>query len=199
MCAQRRLRSTCAFAHSKQNLSHPSEKLSNDWLPTERKAMTQISLRICAGWSESLLGGHAILWRIQRGLRGSTEPLFDSKFSSLWGHGSIWNIVDRAVILNSSKRAFVCQWSRYTCVIRICNACLKFNFIISDETSVFLMKIKVVSITSEMIIPYHFTNDWYDLYFHSSLWMTSVFFIVSRADVAATSDLWTGLTSLFLN
>ena len=39
-------------------------------------------------------------------------------------------------------------------------------FIVSSEISVYLVKIKVVSITSEMI-SYHFTCDWYDLYFHS--------------------------------
>ena len=41
------------------------------------------------------------------------------------------------------------------------------------------MKIKVVSITNEMI-SYHFTSDLYNLYFNSSLWMTLVFFIVSK-------------------
>ena len=53
-----------------------------------------------------------------------------------------------------------------------------FYFIVSGEISVYLVKIKVVSITSEMI-SYHFTSDWCDLYFHSSLWTTWVFFIVS--------------------
>ena len=71
-------------------------------------------------------------------------------------------------------------------------------FIVSCEISVYLVKIKVVSITSEMI-SYHFTCDWYDLYFHSSLWTNLVFFIVSEVDVTATSDFWTPLTSLFLN
>ena len=73
-----------------------------------------------------------------------------------------------------------------------------FYFIVSGEISVYLMKIKVVSITSELI-SYHFTSDWYDLYFHSSLWTSSVFFTVSEVDVTSTSDFWTPLTSLFLN
>ena len=47
--------------------------------------------------------------------------------------------------------------------------------IVSGEISVYLMKIKVVSIAGN-IISYHFTNDLYDLIFHSSLWMTSVIF-----------------------
>ena len=71
-------------------------------------------------------------------------------------------------------------------------------FIVSGEISVYLMKIKLVSITSELIL-YHFTSDWYNLYFHSSLWTALVFFIVSEVDVTATSDFWTPLTSLFLN
>ena len=41
-------------------------------------------------------------------------------------------------------------------------------FIVSGEISLYLVKIKEVSITSEMI-SYHFTSDSYDLYFHSSL------------------------------
>ena len=60
-------------------------------------------------------------------------------------------------------------------------------FIVSGEIKVYLMKIKVVSITSELIL-YHFTSDQYDLYFHSSLWTTSVFFTVSEVDVTSTSD-----------
>ena len=60
-------------------------------------------------------------------------------------------------------------------------------FIVSGEISVYLGKIKVVSITSELI-SYHYTSDSYDLYFHSSLWKTSVFFIVSEVDVISTSD-----------
>ena len=65
--------------------------------------------------------------------------------------------------------------------------CIKIYFIVSGEISVYLVKIKVVSITSELI-SYHFTSDWYDLYFHSSLWATSVFFSVSEVDVTSTSD-----------
>ena len=76
----------------------------------------------------------------------------------------------------------------------------EFYFIVSGEISVYLMKIKVVSITSELI-SYHFTivNDTIYIYFHSSLWRTSVFFTVSEVDVSSTSDFWTPLTSLFLN
>ena len=63
----------------------------------------------------------------------------------------------------------------------------KFYFIVSGEISVYLMKIKVVSITSELIL-YHFTSDRYDLYFNSSLWTTLIFFTVSEVDVTSTSD-----------
>ena len=62
-----------------------------------------------------------------------------------------------------------------------------FYFIVSGEISVYLVKIKVVSITSELI-SYHFTGDRSDLYFHSSLRATSVFFIVSEVDLTSTSD-----------
>ena len=70
--------------------------------------------------------------------------------------------------------------------------------LLAAKKSVYVVKKKVVSITSEME-SYHFTCDWYDLYFHSSLWTTLVFFIVSDVGVTATSDFWTSLTSLFLN
>ena len=60
-------------------------------------------------------------------------------------------------------------------------------FIVRGETSVYLVKIKVVSVTSELI-SYHFTSDRYDLDFHSSLWATSVFFIVSEVGITSTSD-----------
>ena len=60
-------------------------------------------------------------------------------------------------------------------------------FIVSGEISAYLVKIKLVSVTSELI-SYHFTGDGYDLYFHSSLWATSVFFIVSEVGVISTSD-----------
>ena len=78
-----------------------------------------------------------------------------------------------------------------------CIDILLFYFIVIGEISIYLVKIKVVSITIEMI-SYHFTSDWYDLYFHSSLWMTSFFFIVSKADNTSTSDFGKPLTSLFL-
>ena len=60
-------------------------------------------------------------------------------------------------------------------------------FIVSSEISVYLVKIKVVSITSELI-PYHFTSELYHIYFHSSLWTTLFFFIVSEVDLTSTSD-----------
>ena len=62
-------------------------------------------------------------------------------------------------------------------------------FIVSGEISVYLMKIKVVSITSELISYYfNIVKYRYDLYFDSSLWTTSVFFTVSEVDVTSTSD-----------
>ena len=71
-------------------------------------------------------------------------------------------------------------------------------FIVSGEISVYLVKIKVVSITSELI-SYHFISNGYDLYFHSSLWTTSVFFIFSEMEVTSISDFLTPLNCLFLN
>ena len=70
-------------------------------------------------------------------------------------------------------------------------------FTVSREISVYLVKltVTVISINSEMI-SYHFTSD---LYFHSSLWVTSVFFIVSKVDDTSTSDFLMPLTSEFLN
>ena len=61
-------------------------------------------------------------------------------------------------------------------------------FIVDGEISVYLVKIKVVSITSELI-SYHFTNDWYDLYFHSSLWTTSDFFLCPLCSKAVVLSL----------
>ena len=45
--------------------------------------------------------------------------------------------------------------------------------------SVYIWWKKMVLITSELI-SYHFTGNWYDLYFHSSLWTTSVFFTFQK-------------------
>ena len=42
--------------------------------------------------------------------------------------------------------------------VRLQNANIRFYFIVSGEISVYLVKIKVVSITSELI-SYHFTSD----------------------------------------
>ena len=52
---QRRRRSTWPSIHSKQNLYLSSKESLLIWLPIKRKAMILISLRICAGWSESCL------------------------------------------------------------------------------------------------------------------------------------------------
>ena len=61
-------------------------------------------------------------------------------------------------------------------------------FIVSGEISVYLVKIKVVSITSELI-SYHFTSDWYDLYIVFSLVALDFgFFNVSEVDVTSTSS-----------
>ena len=48
ICAQRRLRSARAYTHSKQKLCR-SSKGTLDGLANQRKAMTLISLCICAG------------------------------------------------------------------------------------------------------------------------------------------------------
>ena len=50
-------------------------------------------------------------------------------------------------------------------------------FIVSGEISVYLVKIKVISITSELI-SYHFTSDGYDYIFtlrFEQLWFSSLF------------------------
>ena len=61
MCAQRRLRSAWASAQSDQSLSCPPKEIFGPKLYTERTAKTLIRLGGCPGWSESLLGAHAIL------------------------------------------------------------------------------------------------------------------------------------------
>ena len=101
--------------------------------------------------------------------------------------------------------AFRCARFCSASLILFESTCFIFNllnkilyFIVNGEISVYLVKIKVVSITSELI-SYHFTSDWYDLYFHSSLWTTSVFFSVSEVDATPTSDFWTPLYTLFVS
>ena len=71
-----------------------------------------------------------------------------------------------------------------------------FYFIVSGEISVYLVKIKVVSITSEMI-SYHFTIATDTIYIFTARFGRPVFFIVSEVDVTSTSDFLTPLTSNF--
>ena len=61
MCAQRRLRSAWVSAQSDQSLRCPHEEALGPWLPIKRTAKTLIRLGGCPGWSQSLLGAHAIL------------------------------------------------------------------------------------------------------------------------------------------
>ena len=53
MCAQRRLRSACAYAQSDQSLRWPSEDALDRWIPKECPAKTLIRLGGCLGLSES--------------------------------------------------------------------------------------------------------------------------------------------------
>ena len=59
MCIQRRFKSVCPYIQSGQSLSFPPDEALNPWLPIERPLKTLISLRICAGCSESSLSAHA--------------------------------------------------------------------------------------------------------------------------------------------
>ena len=61
LCAQRRLRSACVSAQFDQSLRCPPKQTLGPQLPIERTAKTLIRLGRCPGWSESLLGAHAIL------------------------------------------------------------------------------------------------------------------------------------------
>ena len=63
MCTQRRLWSARASAQSDHNLRCPHEERLGPQLPTVCSAKTLIRLDGCGcpGWSESLLGAHAIL------------------------------------------------------------------------------------------------------------------------------------------
>ena len=58
MCAQRRLKSACASVKSAQTLHSPHEFTLHTWLSKMRPAKILISLRECAGWSESSPGAH---------------------------------------------------------------------------------------------------------------------------------------------
>ena len=61
MCAQRRLRSAWASAHSDQSLRCPQEESLGPYLLTERLAKTLIRTGGCPGWSESSLGSVILL------------------------------------------------------------------------------------------------------------------------------------------
>ena len=66
MCDQRRLRSASASAQSDQSLHCLHEESLGSELPIEHTAKTLIRLGRCPGWSESLLGVHAILLILSR-------------------------------------------------------------------------------------------------------------------------------------
>ena len=61
MYVQRRLSWAWAAGQSDQSLRCPHEESLGTQLPVERTAKTLIRLGGCPGWSESLLGAHAIL------------------------------------------------------------------------------------------------------------------------------------------
>ena len=61
MCAQRRLRSAWATAHSDQSLCRRHEETLGPQLPIERTANTLIRPGGCPDGSEYSLGAHAIL------------------------------------------------------------------------------------------------------------------------------------------
>ena len=58
MYIQKRRKSANAPAQSDQSLRFPPEESLHPMLSKMRPAKIQIRLRICAGWSESLLGAH---------------------------------------------------------------------------------------------------------------------------------------------
>ena len=58
MCAQRRLKSACAFAQSDQSLRCPHEETLHPWLSKMHTMKILIRLRKCAGWSKSSLCAH---------------------------------------------------------------------------------------------------------------------------------------------
>ena len=64
------------------SLRCPHEASSGPKLPTECTAKTLIRLGRCPGWSESLLGSHAILLVLSR---GGSFILWSSKTYYLWG------------------------------------------------------------------------------------------------------------------
>ena len=69
-----------------------------------------------------------------------------------------------------------------------------FYFIVSDEASVYLMKIKVASITSETI-SYHFISDWYVRFLFSLLALNDFSFLHCFIVLKAIYTLQNGTTS----
>ena len=61
-CVQWRFKSVCTSTQSDQKTSFPPKRNVDSWLLIKRPLKTQISLRWCAGWSESSLGAHANLY-----------------------------------------------------------------------------------------------------------------------------------------
>ena len=61
MCAKRRFKSACAFSQSGQSFRCPHDDSLHPWLSKIRPVKILISLRECAGWSESWLA--ARFWR----------------------------------------------------------------------------------------------------------------------------------------
>ena len=66
MCSKRWLKSTCACAKSDKSLHCPRAEPLHHWLSKMRPRKILVSLRTCAGWSESSLGAHVrryVYWR----------------------------------------------------------------------------------------------------------------------------------------
>ena len=66
MCAQRRLKSACASAHSDQSICYPHEENLRPWLSKMRPVKILVKLRERASLSESSLGAHVqryVFWR----------------------------------------------------------------------------------------------------------------------------------------
>ena len=69
MCAQWRLRSSCASAHTNHSHRYPPEFAFESWLPTECTAKILIRLPGCVGWSVSSVRAHTILPKKSKMLR----------------------------------------------------------------------------------------------------------------------------------
>ena len=59
MCVHQRFKSVCASVQLDQGLSFPPEETLPPWLHMKCPSKTLISLCICTGWSESLMGAYA--------------------------------------------------------------------------------------------------------------------------------------------